>query len=348
MENRNVPETGKVEVLKQQLLEELRTGSGQVGMRFHSTQETSELFGVSTATAYRALSELVRKGYLVSSNGRGFFIRSTGRGKPVTTIGIPLRLIYNPQIADFYESFSAAAERQGVRILLGNGDSEQSELQFLEELARSGVDCAVRLPRSCDKSEQRIHSRLKELKFRCVVINDWWQDGLDFPSVKVDEAAGTTELLDYLYQMGHRKIALHQETVYASRPGIQSAFMRWHWKNGIRLDETSVFYWSSTLHGKARRVFDQLFEAGYTALLFSYGINAVGISGHRSRHLERFEIACLDNIERVRQAGFTAYENDDRTMAETAIELLRNFDPAGPPPKVLIPGKLRINRKPGS
>ena len=75
MGNRNMPKTGKVEVLEKQLLEELRTGSGGVGMRFHSTQETSDIFGVSTATAYRALSELVRKGYLVSSNGRGFFIR---------------------------------------------------------------------------------------------------------------------------------------------------------------------------------------------------------------------------------------------------------------------------------
>ena len=199
MGNRNLPETGKVEVLEQELLEELRTGSYHIGMRFHSTQEASGLFGVSSATAYRALSGLVRKGYLSSSNGRGFFIRSTGRGKAVTAIGVPLRLIYNPQIADFYENLSAAAKRQGIHILLGNGDTEQSEVQFFEELARSGVDCVVRLPRSCDKSEQPIHRKLKELNFRCVVINDWWQDGLDFPSVKVDEAAGTTALLDHLY-----------------------------------------------------------------------------------------------------------------------------------------------------
>ena len=344
MDPRDLQETGKVDRLEQQLLEELRNGSYEEGMRFHSTQTAAKLYAVSLATAYRALARLAKKGYLTSRNGRGLYVRRTGRGKPVMAIGVPFRLKYNPQVVDFYETLAAAAGEKGIRYIQKEVDTPEDENHFLEELAASGVDCVVRMPRAYDKHEERIHRKLKDLNFRCVIVNDFWQNGLDFPSVRLDEETGTMELLDYLYDAGHRKVALHQESIYGIRPGIQTAFMRWHWKNGILMDELSVFYWSS-FRPNSKAFFDRLHQAGYTALLFSYGLNAWDISKYPARHLERFEIVCLDNTADVRRAGFTAYETDDRKMADTVIEQLQDFDPAVPPPKILIRGKLRINRK---
>ena len=344
MEPHDLPETGKVDRLERQLLEELRNGCYEEGMRFRSTQTAAYHYRVSQATAYRALSRLVKRGYLTSRNGRGLYVRRTGRGKAVKAVGVPLGLKYNPQVINFYKTLADVCRQAGIRFIQEEVETQEDEVRFLEKLAAAGVDCLVRMPRAYDKHEERIHRKLKELNFRCVIINDFWQNGLDFPSVRLDEETGAMELLDHLYAAGHRKVALHQETLYAIRLGIQTAFMRWHWKNGIMMDENSVFYWDS-FRPNSETFFDRLHEAGYTALLFSYGLNAWDISKRPARHLERFEIACLDNIEPVRRAGFTAYEPDDRKMAETAIELLHDFDPAGPPPKVLIPGKLRINRK---
>ena len=144
-------ETGKVDRLEQQLLEELRNGSYEEGMRFHSTRTAASHYSVSPATAYRALARLAKNGYLISRNGRGLYVRRTGRGKPVMAIGVPFRLKYNPQVVDFFGTLAAAAGEKGIRYVQKEVDTPEDENHFLEELAASGVDCVVRMPRAYDK-----------------------------------------------------------------------------------------------------------------------------------------------------------------------------------------------------
>ncbi len=68
--------TGKIGLLKQALLERLRTGDYPVGSRLPGVRSLADEFGMHPNTAARAVSDLVQDGVLRAVQGRGTYVVS--------------------------------------------------------------------------------------------------------------------------------------------------------------------------------------------------------------------------------------------------------------------------------
>ena len=332
--------SGKVGTLAKRLLAELETGELEEGASFHSVREAAELYGTSVPTAYRALNHLAACGYLSIRNGAGTFVRRSFALRKLKLVGVPLRLQSNPQILDFYETLSAVAEERGIRLLMGNGQTGASEIPCLRKFAESGVDGIIRFPTAIAGEESMVREELRRLQLKCVIVNDWWRPGEGFASVKIDETDGTTRLLDALFAAGHRRIALHQETFNGIRPDIHNAFCRWHWRHDIRMSASSFLYWPQ-FADRLEEYVGHLKGEGFTAVLFSYGLNIRDLLAIRPAFVEEFALASLDDIPQDPYSVFAAYQHDNGKLAQTALRLLADgrSDDA---PQTLIPGMVTV------
>lgn len=331
---------GKVEILEQELLQELQSGKFIHDDRFYSVREVSEKYQVTMTTAYRALSGLIRQRYLTGRNGLGVYV-NLPETRPLQLVAVPLRLRGNPQVLDFYEALSAVAEKRGIRLLMGNGEHCDTEIAFLQKAIAVSVDGVIRFPCGVGGVETRVRKELSRHQLPCVAVNDWWRAGC-FPTVKTDETDGLNRIMDALYAVGHRKIALVQETFNAARPEIQRAFWRWHWEHDLPMESDNICYCLSGGLPMALSL-HKMRQSGVTALLFSYGINIHDIWDRENRELlPQFTLAALDDIPLAETELFAAYRHDDVKMAEKAFDLLENFG-CNPVELVEIPGKLIIN-----
>src|SRR5688500_1653286 len=93
------------EPIYQQLNRELRKLPGQPGDRFLTEREISSRFGVSRATANKALASLVAEGLLEFRKGLGTFVRGG-------TLDVDLRALVS-----FTDRARAAGKRPSTRVL---------------------------------------------------------------------------------------------------------------------------------------------------------------------------------------------------------------------------------------
>lgn len=73
----------KYQQIKNDLLEELESGTFEGGDRFYSESELTKKYEVSSITVIRAVKELVEDGYLVRFQGKGTFVSRARKRKQV-------------------------------------------------------------------------------------------------------------------------------------------------------------------------------------------------------------------------------------------------------------------------
>lgn len=92
----------KYSLVKDTLKAEITTGNFSVGQKFYTEAELIHRFGVSSITVVRALSDLVREGYLVRHQGRGTFISQAPQRKNEKLVHIINQSITNEVSAVVY------------------------------------------------------------------------------------------------------------------------------------------------------------------------------------------------------------------------------------------------------
>lgn len=125
----------KVVSLGEQLKHEL-AGEGHVpGQRFYSLPEVSERYGVSPATAYKAVSRLVVQGYLRSQRRKGYFVqRKPDLGHTVRRQTAAAMMVVvgdrsgGARVVDQYmRALKTACEAAELQLLVVNNDSREIE-----------------------------------------------------------------------------------------------------------------------------------------------------------------------------------------------------------------------------
>lgn len=92
----------KYSLVKDTLKAEITTGNFSVGQKFYTEAELIHKFNVSSITVVRALSDLVREGYLVRHQGRGTFISQAPQRKNEKLVRIINQSIVNEIAAVVY------------------------------------------------------------------------------------------------------------------------------------------------------------------------------------------------------------------------------------------------------
>ncbi|HEY0450280.1 GntR family transcriptional regulator [Actinophytocola sp.] len=196
--------------VKQALLADIATGRYSAGRRFVTQREICERFGVSHATAVRALNDLAAEGHLVRRRGQGTFVADRAESEsdgPVRSGTIACILQnHGPHVSQVLAGIEAASAEFGHRVFLRHceGDPEREE-QALRQALEHGVDGIIVYPADGGTSV----SAYAEARRRDVplVMVDRYRPDLPTDSVIADNFAAGRLLTDELVAAGHRVIA---------------------------------------------------------------------------------------------------------------------------------------------
>ncbi len=127
------------------------------------------------------------------------------RRRNTMAIGIIIDDISNPVHAAIFTAAEAVLRDQGlfVRLVNTNGDARR-EAEAIDELQHGHVDGLI--VTVDDESEPGCLERLRRLRIPCLLLDRAVELPLD--SVATDHAAGMALAVDYLLDLGHRRIGL--------------------------------------------------------------------------------------------------------------------------------------------
>jgi DNA-binding LacI/PurR family transcriptional regulator len=174
--------------------------------------------GVSQSTVSRVLndaparidvSEKTRQRVLEVARDLGYDphpIARALRGAPTMQLGAIVRDITDPFFGGAIEALSFAAKEEGYSVVLGHARAKADDALALR---------AVLEARQCDaivllgdfRDERRLVEDLRNAN--TPVVGLWYGSGpgRSFPTVGVDNRAGTLAALEHLRELGHRRIA---------------------------------------------------------------------------------------------------------------------------------------------
>jgi len=237
------------------LREDIKNGKYRIGDRVPSEKELADEYGVSRITSKKALELLSAEGVIVRRPGRGSFVADpkeqaavvpqggvraeTGAAKAA---GKPLIGLVITDFADSYGTgliygMEEASRRNDcylvVRRTFGNPALEEEAIKGMLEIGAGGL---IILPAQGEYFNAQI-LKLVIHGFPFVLV-DRHLKGISAGSISTDNVAGAKRGTDYLFELGHRHIALltppPQDTT-AVEDRIEG-FVEAHAEKGIPID----------------------------------------------------------------------------------------------------------------
>ncbi|MCL4552809.1 MAG: GntR family transcriptional regulator, partial [Candidatus Marsarchaeota archaeon] len=211
--------------LKEAIKREIWSSKLKIGSRIIPERELCKVYGVSRPTAARALTELVEEGILVREQGRGTFVADPGKRVDETfTLGIALydsQYIMLPFFSCIIAGVSEVARESGyqVQLIITNAGAETDESSLYSRmLSQKKIDgLAVIDLYVKDRDLVDLHGHSVP-----IVLFDRMVPGHDFCSVLVDNRGGVFQLVEHLYELGHRNIGF--VTVSLSHPPARERY----------------------------------------------------------------------------------------------------------------------------
>ncbi|MCC3376129.1 GntR family transcriptional regulator [Cohnella sp. REN36] len=199
--------------LKEELVSWIAGGRYLPGDKLPSENELSEQFGLSRQTVRQSIGELVQEGWLNREQGKGTFVsrqpaerRSAGVSK---TIGLVTTYISDYIFPSIVRGAEAALKARGYRLLLSSTDNRKDrERESLETMLTQGVSGLIVEPTKSAEGNPNFEAymALEYHGIPMIMINEQYPD-LDWPCVKLDDAAGGRLAAEHLIALGHRRIA---------------------------------------------------------------------------------------------------------------------------------------------
>lgn len=203
----------------------IHTSDLKQGDRIPTEKELMELFNVSKITVVNALAGLVNEGAISRVPGRGSFVNKTkpDSSEPVSVaerrhvereVASERKLIgiVMPSIEDYFTIRLIEGIQRGLRergyqsvIQLSDGVLER-EKQAIKLFKEFGVDGLLIFPVDEEQYNEEILS-MKLSGFPFVLI-DRFLPGVETDYIASDGRIGTQLAVDYLWELGHREIAI--------------------------------------------------------------------------------------------------------------------------------------------
>ena len=152
---------------------------------------------IAAETRARVIEASRRLGYRPNPLARGL------RGAPTMLIGAVMRDFSDPFFADAIEALAVEATNRGYNIVVGGQGRQQEGLALSTVLETRHCDAIIMVGELED--QPRLLADLRDSPLPVVAL---WQGvaPLEFPTVEVDERAGTVLGLRHLVGLGHERI----------------------------------------------------------------------------------------------------------------------------------------------
>lgn len=155
---------------------------------------------ISSATRERVQQVIDELGYIPNSNARSLVLQRT------QMLSLLITDITNPFYTTLARGAEDAAHLRGYRLLFGNSDEDYNkEKDYVDAILSTRVDGVLFAP-----AGDRSLTHLKQLQERHIpfVFLDRTVPGITSDVIAGDSREGAIELIRYLVQLGHRRIAL--------------------------------------------------------------------------------------------------------------------------------------------
>lgn len=249
----------KYEIIKEALLERIRTGQFSSDAVFCTEKMLSEQYEVSRITAKRAIEDLEQQGILYRKRGVGSFVsqkippvsssasENDSKSKMVSLL-LPFATTQG-NISETIGSLSAALAEKGYFLSIHiTGSSSPKERTTLELLRSQNIAGLVYYPK-----RDNIHlEQLNDFLFanRPVVIIDKQTDCPYLNNVVCDNYDGGRQLTRHLLEQGHRNIAFFATAPLSETSSVRDrfgGFLHEMKAAGIMPDSQQLVTWSHSL-----------------------------------------------------------------------------------------------------
>lgn len=242
----------------------IESGTWNRGDRLPSERALCDMFSVSQITVRRALRELALAGRVYSHHGLGWFVHpEPPPDEPVAEVVLLL-----PQLdwlmTQVYSALTDALRpaRIAARLAMTGGNREL-ERAALAAAARHGACGALMVVSGReDGLGERYEGVLQGVDLPVVLLVRE-VDGLDVPSVTLDEIEAVATITRHLLAMGHRRLAyLGDDPTFIEGQRRYWGFASTLWEQGLELPMDWVF--SGSLTGDSAARFHRVFQARET------------------------------------------------------------------------------------
>jgi GntR family transcriptional regulator of arabinose operon len=308
------------------------------GKPFISQREVCERFGVSTATAIRALNELVNQGILVRHRGRGTFVAEQPARTPApadrsgATIACILFGLSSGHVSQMLSGVESGCKELGYRLLLSNSEaSSEQELAALHRAREDNVSGVVLFPVEGSTNALAIEE-LRQSGIPLVMVDRYLPE-IATGAVTADNYSIGYRVTDKLIDRGHRRIAalwdeIHCTSVRDRLTGHQQAMTA----HQLPMDaQLTVLRSYQKMPTPARRQYlSELLASAEppTALLCAHGYVLATIIQDLldldPELLERLDLASMDNVAPFDIVPFitAAAVLPSKEMGQAAVGLL--------------------------
>lgn len=184
----------------QLVAKEAKVSVATVSRTFNNPQQ------VSDATRQRVEAAALKIGYLPNASARNL------RTKNTRTLGVVIPTFTNPVFSEYLQGVAEMAASKGYSILpVTTSYQQDEELNATKRLIEFGVDGVILTVSNPDNSPAL--TLLKQLKIPYVLSYNW---SAKHPCVSIDNQKASTELVQHLYALGHRNIAMVCGQLHAS------------------------------------------------------------------------------------------------------------------------------------
>ena len=211
------------------LLDGIRTGVYPVGKRLPSEMELSEQYNVSRITSKKALEMLAEKSIITRMPGKGSYVLDTesdqeekespiqpGRPESSKMIGIVMDAFGTAYGCDLLLGIEFECRQKGYSpILKCTYGNVEAESKAIEEMIDLGVEGIILM---CSQGETYNVTVLRlSVENFPIVLLDRDLKGLPIPFVGTDNYSAAKELVNLLFEKGHRNIC------FLSHPSMRTS-----------------------------------------------------------------------------------------------------------------------------
>ena len=284
---------------------------------------------ISQATKARVMEAAQRLGYQPNPFATALRTQRTG------VLGVIIRDMGDPFLSELARALQQAAHKQGFELLIGHADYDpqtaQRQLTFMLNHWFDGLLLLGNIP-----GDSTLLAMVKQSRTPCVAVASGSETSV--PLVALDEVRGASLSLEYLYQLGHRRIAFIGNVEHAGVSERLATFRQFVHHQELEWHDGYEQCYSRTPPGDATMRIRLLLSlpSPPTAIFCAsdvLALRAMSIAWQLGLHLpDQLSIVGFDDIEQAAESvpPLTTIRQPVSLMAQEAVSMLRELIDGSP------------------
>lgn len=155
-------------------------------------------YPVAKATREKVERAIEKLNFTPNAMAKGLMLRKSN------TIGVIIPSVMNPYFLQIVEEIERIAKAKGYMVLLCAAKTPEEEQEYLQNLINRTVDGVIVVDGTTQNRTNHYFEKIGK-KLPLVLINGYNQ-GIKCNFIITDQETGARDALDYLYDLGHRRI----------------------------------------------------------------------------------------------------------------------------------------------